>query len=211
MLHVHCVSCRIQEETRQKRHIRLKQKLSRLGVENTNYANGVAFAGSSNLVFNVLREEWKSDGDALTAAAINQRVDDVELAPPLALYPVGVVQRPFDTRADRRDVLQTEAVIAIDAAFEAAIQGMVLGDRYLVLFSFHLSTGYQLKQHPRGDTSREERGVFALRSPYRPNAIGATEVELVAVDGCTLKVRGLDAIDGSPVLDIKPMKQGTSV
>ena len=59
-------------------------------------------------------------------------------------------------------------------------------------------------QHPRGDKSRPKRGVFALRSPYRPNHIGLTEVELLAINGNVLSVRGLDAINETPVLDLKP-------
>lgn len=211
MLQAHCVFCRVKEETRLDHHARLTEKLTRLGLVNRDYANGVGFAGSSDLVFNVLQEEWKGDGDALQAAAIGPWADGMELTPPLTFYPVGVVQRPFDAAPAAEDVLPTDAVIAIDVAFEAAIQGMVSGDRYLVLYCFHQSTGFQLRQHPRGDTLREERGVFALRSPHRPNAIGATEVELVAIEGCVLVVRGLDAIDGSPVLDIKPVRQGTSL
>ena len=75
----------------------------------------------------------------------------------------------------------------------------------LVVFVFHRSEGHELLQHPRGDRSRPKRGVFALRSPNRPNPIGVTEVELIAIEGSILTVRGLDAIDGTPVLDLKPV------
>ena len=60
-----------------------------------------------------------------------------------------------------------------------------------------------LQAHPRGDSSKPGRGVFALRSPMRPNPIGSTVVALEKVDGARLTVSGLDAFDGSPVLDIK--------
>lgn len=73
----------------------------------------------------------------------------------------------------------------------------------MVVFYFHRSQGYDLCQHPRGDQSRPQRGVFALRSPRRPNPIGVTEVELMAVERNVLRVRGLDAINGTPVLDLK--------
>ena len=74
----------------------------------------------------------------------------------------------------------------------------------LVVFVFHRSQGFDLLQHPRGNQSRPKRGVFALRSPNRPNPIGITEVELLAIEGNILTVSGLDAINGTPVLDLKP-------
>jgi formylmethanofuran dehydrogenase subunit E len=74
----------------------------------------------------------------------------------------------------------------------------------MVVFYFHRSRGFDLLQHPRGDKSRPRRGVFSLRSPRRPNPIGVTVVDLVAIDGNVLHVQGLDAINGTPVLDLKP-------
>ena len=75
----------------------------------------------------------------------------------------------------------------------------------MVLFYFHLAPAeYELLQHPKQDLNRPKRGIFSLRSPQRPNGIGATTVELVKIEGNILHVRNLDAIDGTPVLDIKP-------
>jgi tRNA-Thr(GGU) m(6)t(6)A37 methyltransferase TsaA len=73
----------------------------------------------------------------------------------------------------------------------------------MVVFYFHRSQGFDLLQHPRGDRSCPKRGVFALRSPRRPNTIGVTVVDLVDVEKNILRVRGLDALDGTPVLDLK--------
>ena len=73
----------------------------------------------------------------------------------------------------------------------------------MVVFSLHQSQGYDLLQHPRGDRTQPKRGVFALRSPNRLNPIGVTEVDLLDFDDNVLTVRGLEAIDGTPVLDIK--------
>ena len=78
----------------------------------------------------------------------------------------------------------------------------------MVVFHFHRSRGYELLQHPRGDPSRPRRGVFALRSPRRPNPIGLTVVDLLAIEGNVLRVRGLDAFAGTPVLDLKPVRTG---
>jgi len=59
--------------------------------------------------------------------------------------------------------------------------------------------------HPRGDTSRPPAGVFATRSPHRPNPIGLHRVEVLSVEGVRLKVRNLEAIDGTPIVDVKPV------
>ena len=62
-----------------------------------------------------------------------------------------------------------------------------------------------LRVHPRGDPARPEQGVFSTRSPDRPNPIGLHRVEIVAVEGRRVRVRNLEAIDGTPVLDLKPV------
>lgn len=74
----------------------------------------------------------------------------------------------------------------------------------LILFEFHQSKEVALKVHPRGDPANPLVGVFSSRSPNRPNHIGATVVDLVEVRGRFLFVDGLDAFEGTPVLDIKP-------
>jgi tRNA-Thr(GGU) m(6)t(6)A37 methyltransferase TsaA len=77
-------------------------------------------------------------------------------------------------------------------------------ERLYVIYAFDRSEGFSLVLHPRGDPARPQRGVFATHSPNRPNPIGLTVVELLGVEGDVLTVRGLDAVDGTPVLDIKP-------
>jgi len=81
-------------------------------------------------------------------------------------------------------------------------------DRLVVLFLFDRSDKVELKVHPRGDPMNPLVGVFASRSPDRPNHIGMTVVRLVEVRGNILVVDGLDAWEGTPVLDIKPDVQG---
>ena len=73
----------------------------------------------------------------------------------------------------------------------------------MVVFHFHRSEGYELLQHPWGDQSRPKRGVFALYSQNRSNPTGLTFVELVSMEGNVLRMRGLDAINGTPLLDLK--------
>jgi tRNA-Thr(GGU) m(6)t(6)A37 methyltransferase TsaA len=84
------------------------------------------------------------------------------------------------------------------------LDGLAVGDPIVVLFHFHRAEGYLLRCHPRGDVSRPVRGVFALRSQHRPNPIGATLARIVSIEGNVLQVVGLDALDGTPLLDIKP-------
>lgn len=62
-----------------------------------------------------------------------------------------------------------------------------------------------LRVHPRGDTSRPQEGVFSTRSPHRPNPIGLHRVQIGAVDGRRVQVRHLEAVDGTPILDVKPV------
>jgi tRNA-Thr(GGU) m(6)t(6)A37 methyltransferase TsaA len=117
---------------------------------------------------------------------------------------IGRVENSFTDPAPVDDLLACESRIVLEPSLAAGLRGLEPGQRVMVLFQFHRSGDYDLCQHPRGDTSRPRRGVFALRSPRRPNPIGATIVELVAIDENVLRVRGLDAINGTPVLDLKP-------
>lgn len=117
---------------------------------------------------------------------------------------IGRVANSFDAPAPVEDLQASESRIVLDPALTAGLQGLEPGQGVMVLFHFHRSGDYDLCQHPRGDRSRPRRGVFALRSPRRPNPVGATVVELVAIEGNVLRVRGLDAINGTPVLDLKP-------
>lgn len=95
--------------------------------------------------------------------------------------------------------------IVLDAGLVEGLTGIEPGMKVMVVFVFHRAEGYDLLQHPRGDRSRPKRGVFTLRSPRRPNPIGVTKVEVVSLEGNVLTVRNLDAFDGTPVIDIKPV------
>jgi tRNA-Thr(GGU) m(6)t(6)A37 methyltransferase TsaA len=122
----------------------------------------------------------------------------------LSFRAIGYVENEFDEPTDPDRLRDSESRIVIDANLSDGLIGLKPGDRAMVVFAFHKSEGYDLLQHPRGDQSRPMRGVFALRSPHRPNPLGITEIELVDVEGNVLTVRGLDAINGTPVLDLKP-------
>jgi tRNA-Thr(GGU) m(6)t(6)A37 methyltransferase TsaA len=78
------------------------------------------------------------------------------------------------------------------------------GDRLVLLTWLDRARRDVLRVHPRDDMANPERGVFSTRSADRPNPIGLHPVEVLSVDGVRLRVRGLEAVDGTPILDVKP-------
>jgi len=126
----------------------------------------------------------------------------------LNLRPIGVVHSPFKERVDapRQPTAArgVEGTIEIFPGrnFEQALEDIESFNFIWVLFWFHLNTTWKPKVSPPRCGLR--RGVFATRSPYRPNPIGLSVVELRKVDGLILSVQSLDILDGSPVLDLKP-------
>ncbi len=118
--------------------------------------------------------------------------------------PIGHVENEFDGPVASDVMRAAESRIVLDPGLVAGLAGLEPGQQVMVVFYFHRAQGYDLSQHPRGDTNRPRRGVFALCSPRRPNPIGVTVVELLAIEENVLRVRGLDAFNGTPVLDLKP-------
>jgi tRNA-Thr(GGU) m(6)t(6)A37 methyltransferase TsaA len=123
---------------------------------------------------------------------------------PITFQPIGFVQNAFNKDTPRSDFKDSESKISLDPALTPGLDGLVTGQQIYILFHLHRSEGYDLYQHPRGDQDRPKRGLFSLRTPRRPNPIGLSKVELVSIKGNQLTVRGLDAIHGTPVLDLKP-------
>ena len=123
---------------------------------------------------------------------------------PIILHPIGYVERDKgDDGLSGNELRARPARILLDPALTDGLLGLEPGSDVVVLYYFHRSVGYDLQVHPRGDPSRPLRGVFAVRSPRRPNPIAVTIVRVLRVEGSVLEVIGLDALDGSPVLDIK--------
>jgi tRNA-Thr(GGU) m(6)t(6)A37 methyltransferase TsaA len=118
--------------------------------------------------------------------------------------PIGLVENAFTAPVSPDILREAESRIILDPALAEGLVGVEPGQHLMVIFHFHLSSAYDLLQHPRGDPRRPRRGVFALRSPHRPNGIGVSTVEVLAVKGNVLRVQGLDALHGTPVLDLKP-------
>ncbi|GAB6138632.1 tRNA (N6-threonylcarbamoyladenosine(37)-N6)-methyltransferase TrmO [Halanaerobaculum tunisiense] len=114
---------------------------------------------------------------------------------------IGVIKSKFTEPVGPEEMQQQESTIVINPEYEAGLYKIEDVDYLQVIFNLHHAEGYTL-QGPR--RYGEERGVFASRSPKRPNSIGVTTVKLLNRDDNKLLVTGLDAIDGTPVLDLKP-------
>ena len=95
-------------------------------------------------------------------------------------------------------------MLELDPAYADALQGIEAGAEVVLLTWLHQADRGVLRTHPRGEAWRPIAGVFATRSPDRPNPIGLHHVRVVAVDGCRVTVDALEAIDGTPLVDIKP-------
>jgi tRNA-Thr(GGU) m(6)t(6)A37 methyltransferase TsaA len=135
-----------------------------------------------------------------------REIPDEQRADEFVLRPIGVVHTPFERpeEAPIQGTLapDTEGVVEVKAQFEAGLADVEGFSHVVLLYAFHRSQGYRLRVTPYLDD--EERGLFATRAPRRPNPLGLTVVELVRVDGRRLHVKGVDMLDGTPLLDIKP-------
>lgn len=126
----------------------------------------------------------------------------------LTLRPIGVVRSPFVERrqAPRQSAAAQEVRGTIELlpglGFEHALADIEQWSHLWVIFWFHLNEGWKPKVLP--PRSQRRRGLFATRSPHRPNPIGLSAVKLEGVSGLTLEVSALDILDGTPVLDVKP-------
>jgi len=120
--------------------------------------------------------------------------------------PIGVIHSPFKSPSGiPRQAAGASDVKAEIEIFDEYIDGLTdLEDfsHIIVIFHLHLVTKPTLKAHPPWDN--KEHGVFATRSPHRPNPIGVSVVRLESINGSILKISGVDMADGTPVLDIKP-------
>jgi len=97
------------------------------------------------------------------------------------------------------------AAIRLRPDVREAAKDIAAGDELIVLTWLHAADRETLTVHPRGATSRPLTGVFSTRSPHRPNPIGLHRVTVLAVDGDRIEVDALEAIDGTPVIDLKPV------
>jgi tRNA-Thr(GGU) m(6)t(6)A37 methyltransferase TsaA len=124
------------------------------------------------------------------------------------LEPIGRVESPLDdpaTAPKQGDEGAPDAWLLIEPGLVGGLRGIRTGDDVLVLTWLDRASRDTLEVHPRGDISRPPQGVFSTRSPDRPNPIGLHRVEVAEILGNRLRVRGLEALDGTPILDLKPV------
>lgn len=122
--------------------------------------------------------------------------------------PIGTVTSPLRDPAQapkQGDEGAPDAWITFDPDVGDGLRDLRAGDEVLVLTWLDRAQREVLTVHPRGDPSRPPTGVFSTRSPHRPNPIGLHRVTILAIDGLRVEVRNLEALDGTPVLDVKPV------
>ena len=126
----------------------------------------------------------------------------------LSLVPIGRVESPLTDPADapkQGPEGAPEAWLVLESGVLDGLDGIEPGARVIVLTWLDRARRDVLRVHPRDDPSNPERGVFSTRSADRPNPIGLHEVEVIWIDGERVRVRPLEAVDGTPVLDLKPV------
>ena len=129
----------------------------------------------------------------------------------LDVRPIGHVESSLTDPASapkQGDEGAPDAWLVFDRAVLDALDGIRPGDEFFVLTWLDRARRDVLRVHPRGDESRAQQGVFSTRSEHRPNPIGLHRVEVLSIDGARIHVRNLEAVDGTPVLDVKPVLSG---
>jgi tRNA-Thr(GGU) m(6)t(6)A37 methyltransferase TsaA len=124
------------------------------------------------------------------------------------LRPIGRISSELKSPADapmQGSEGAPDAWLDVDPAFAAALHGIQAGDDLIVITWFHRADRAVLQTHPRSDPRNPLTGVFATRSPDRPNPLGLHPVTVRAIDGARLRIGPIEAIDGTPVVDIKPV------
>jgi tRNA-Thr(GGU) m(6)t(6)A37 methyltransferase TsaA len=124
------------------------------------------------------------------------------------LMPVGWVESPLTDRASapkQGHEGSPEAWLVFEPWVLQGIEGIRAGDEVIVLTWLDRASRDVLRVHPRGDVANPKQGVFNTRSPDRPNPIGLHRVEVAAIDGNRFRVRNLEALNGTPIVDVKPV------
>jgi tRNA-Thr(GGU) m(6)t(6)A37 methyltransferase TsaA len=127
---------------------------------------------------------------------------------PIELVPIAMVESPLTDRADapkQGDEGAPDAWLVFEPGVLDGLDGLESGDEVIVLTWLHRGRRDVLRVHPRDDRSVPERGVFTTRSQDRPNPIGLHQVRVLAVEGARVQVNHLEAFDGTPVVDVKPV------
>ncbi|NED98916.1 tRNA (N6-threonylcarbamoyladenosine(37)-N6)-methyltransferase TrmO [Phytoactinopolyspora halotolerans] len=127
------------------------------------------------------------------------------------MTPIGRVESSLtdpDAAPRQPDEGAPDARLIFERRVLDGLRSLRVGDRIVVLTWLDRAQRDVLSVHPRGDTSRPEEGVFSTRSPHRPNPVGLHQAEITAIDGRVLTVDHLEALDGTPIVDVKPVLSG---
>ena len=127
------------------------------------------------------------------------------------LRAIGWVESPLtdlDSSPRQGDEGAPDAWLRFEPEVIDALRGVEPGDELLLLTWLDRADRDVLVVHPRGDTSRPPAGVFTTRSPHRPNPIGLHRVGIESIDGTRVRVRNLEALDGTPIVDVKAVLSG---
>jgi tRNA-Thr(GGU) m(6)t(6)A37 methyltransferase TsaA len=124
------------------------------------------------------------------------------------LQPIGWVESPLVDRAvapRQGDEGAPDAWLTFDARFSEGLRDLQVGADVILLTWLDRAHRDVLVVHPRGDPANPRQGVFNTRSPDRPNPIGLHRVQILAIQGLRIRVRGLEALDQTPIVDLKPV------
>jgi tRNA-Thr(GGU) m(6)t(6)A37 methyltransferase TsaA len=128
--------------------------------------------------------------------------------PDIQLVPIGKAESPLTDRASapkQGHEGSPEAWLVFEPWVLQGLQGIRAGDEVIVLTWLDRACRDVLRVHPRGDVANPEQGVFNTRSPDRPNPIGLHRVQIVSIDGQRVRVRNLEALHATPIVDVKPL------
>jgi tRNA-Thr(GGU) m(6)t(6)A37 methyltransferase TsaA len=120
--------------------------------------------------------------------------------------PIGRVESPLTDLAaapKQADEGAPAAWLVFEPEVREGLLGLRPGDEVILITWLDRARRDVLSNHPRSDTSRPLAGVFTTRSPHRPNPVGLHPVEITAIDGLRVRVRSLEALDGTPIIDVK--------
>jgi tRNA-Thr(GGU) m(6)t(6)A37 methyltransferase TsaA len=124
------------------------------------------------------------------------------------IVPIGNVESPLTDKATapkQGHEGSPEATLVFEERVLEALDGLAVGDEVILLTWLDRADRDVLKVHPRSDPANPVQGVFNTRSPDRPNPIGLHQITIVAIDGNRMRVRDLEALDGTPIVDVKPL------
>ena len=124
---------------------------------------------------------------------------------PIEMEPIGFVSTDVETVPRSWSVSDVKGKLVIDEAYVGGLGDIKPGQRIYVIFHFHKSPGFTSQfMRIRPPIREKEVGVFSTHSPFRPNPIGLSLLEVLGIEGNIIQVKGLDMLDGTPILDIKP-------